>query len=188
MSLMLRELCRKAGKLNAPREEQLALLPGAPKVRVSMTKQDFKDDTDINKLLARAQREGTLSHISRFEGEYADFSDVDDLLTAHERYQRGVEIFQELPSEVRREFSQDPAEFFRFVNNPDNRERYKELLVKLSAPGRFFPDVRPSTPPNALKNAPPGDVPAPVVKPPPAVSSSSSDAPPAAPSAPVPST
>ena len=100
-----------------------------------MTKQSFKDSTDINKLLARAQVTGTLSHLEKHEGVYGDFSDF-DFFEANQMLARGKSIFEELPSEIRKEFNQSPAEFFAFVNDPKNAGKLKEVLPELAAPGR----------------------------------------------------
>lgn len=107
-----------------------------------MTKQSFKDQTDINKILNKAQRMGSLSHLVRHGAVYGDFSDVDDLLTAQKRLARGAEIFQELPSEVRREFDGDMLKFFEFVNDPQNADKLQDVLPQLAEPGRQLPDVR----------------------------------------------
>ena len=106
-----------------------------------MTKQSFKDQTDINKIMAKAQKTGTISHLAKYEPMYGDFSDVDDLLTAHSRLERAEEIFSELPSEVRREFGQSWSKFFRFVNDPANRDRLKELLPEIAKAGGYLPVV-----------------------------------------------
>lgn len=105
------------------------------------TKQSFKDQCDINKIIARAQKTGTVSHLAKYQGVYGDFSDVDDLLTAHDRLKRGQKIFDELPSEVRKEFDQDVGKFYRFVNDPANADRLAEVLPDLAKPGRQMPDV-----------------------------------------------
>lgn len=104
------------------------------------TKQAFKDHTDINKILQKAQRVGSLSHFMKHGAVYGDFSDVPDLLTAHERLARGEKIYNDLPSELRREFK-DQFEFFSYVNDPANVPRLKELLPALAAPGRQRPAV-----------------------------------------------
>lgn len=113
------------------------------------TKQSFKDETDINKILKKAQRAGTLSHLQRHGAVYGDFSDVPDLLTAHERLKNGQAIYDELPSELRREFP-DMFQFFEFVNDPANggvdpetgRSKLQEILPDLARPGRQNPAVR----------------------------------------------
>lgn len=106
-----------------------------------VTKQAFKDSTDINKMLAKAQKAGSLSHLLKHGATYGDFSDVPDLLTAHERLKQGEAIYRELPSEIRREFP-DMFRFFAYVNDPSNSDRLQELLPMLAAPGRQLPAVR----------------------------------------------
>lgn len=106
------------------------------------TKQSFKDSTDINKILARASKQGTLSHLEQFGGEYADFSDMPDLLEAHNRLARAQEVFDRLPGEIRREFHQDPAAFYSYVSDPANSDRLRELLPALAKPGTQMPQVR----------------------------------------------
>lgn len=119
------------------------------------TKQAFKDDCDVNKILAKAQKVGSLSHLQRHGAVYGDFTEVPgDLLEAQKLLERGQEIFSELPSEVRKEFRHDATAFFKFVNDPENRERLPELLPEIAKPGRFFPDVSAASPPGALKSAP----------------------------------
>ncbi len=105
------------------------------------TKQAFKNETDINKILAKAQKTGAISHLAKYQGEYVNFADVDDLLTAHTRLARGQEIFSALPSEVRKEFNQDLGAFFNYVNDPENKDRLKTLLPQIAKAGGYFPVV-----------------------------------------------
>ena len=106
------------------------------------TKQAFKDQCDINKILKKAQKVGSLSHLEKHGAYYADVSDVDDLLTAHARIDRAGEVFAELPSEVRKEFNNNWADFFRYVNDPANAGNLRELLPGLAEPGFQTPAVR----------------------------------------------
>lgn len=113
----------------------------------------FKDQCDINKILEKAQQTGAVSHLSKYKETYGDYSDYD--FFTHERMLReGNAIFSDLPSEMRKEFNNNPQEFFDFVNKPDNADRLHVLFPKLAEPGKYFPDVSPSSPPGALK-APP---------------------------------
>lgn len=104
-----------------------------------MTKQSFKDSTDINKILARAARGESISHLQRHGAVYADFSDIADLMHAYDRLEKGKQIFAELPAEVRKEFNQSPFEFFTFVNDPENRDQLDRVLPDLARPGRQMP-------------------------------------------------
>ncbi len=136
------------------------------------TKQAFKDSTDINKLLARAAKGETISHLAKHGAMYGDFTDIDDLLTGMTRLQKGQAIFADLPGEIRREFNQDAGAFFNYVNNPENSERLSELLPGLAERGTQLVDTR--KPENIdndpiVKAAPPeaAPEPAPAAPPPP---------------------
>lgn len=137
-----------------------------PDYKDGMTKQAFKDETDINKLLSRAQKQGTLSHLAQHEHRYGDFSDF-DFFDAQVKLTAGREIFDALPSELRSEFHNSPAEFFEFVNDPDNRDQLEQKLPLLAAPGRQMLDVSGKTPPSDKAEPPLADAaPPPQVDPP----------------------
>lgn len=108
------------------RLQTLALRP-AKKYDDGRTKQCFKNECDIDKIMARFRQSGTISHLAKYEGTYSDFSDFD----FHEQSNmlaRGEQMFADLPAEIRREFDQSPAAFFKYVNDPKNQ---KDLHVKL---------------------------------------------------------
>jgi len=137
MSLTLAKLRGAATKVNLSRIEILALRP-EKKYNDGRTKQSFKDETDINKIMARFTKTGTISHLAKYEGTYSDFSDFD----FHEQQNmlsRGEEIFANLPAEIRREFSQSPAAFFKYVNDPENRKMKDRNLPALAEPGDQLP-------------------------------------------------
>ncbi len=106
-----------------------------PTYKDGRTKQSFKDETDIEKILSRAQKSGTISHLTKYEARYGDFSGF-DFFEANIKMAAGAEIFAALPSEIRNEFQNTPGKFFAYVNDPDNKDRLGELLPELAAPGR----------------------------------------------------
>lgn len=110
------------------------------------TVQSFKDETDINKILVKAAKAGTLSHLEKHGAHYADYSDMPDLMEAHARMRRGQSIFDELPAELKREFNQSAAEFFQFVNDPANADDLTRVLPALGERGRQLPNLRPNPP------------------------------------------
>jgi phage internal scaffolding protein len=111
-----------------------------PKNYDNMTKQSFKDATDVNKILAKHSITGSLSHLEKYEGTYGDFSDF-DFLEAQNQIARGKQIFEELPAEVRREFGNNPGAFFEFANDPANVGKLEKVLPKIAERGNFFPRV-----------------------------------------------
>jgi len=127
------------------RAELLALVPPL-EYNDGRTKQAFKDETDINKILQRAQRTGTISHLTKYQGRYGDFSDF-DFFSVQNKLAEGRAMFDSLPSEIRREFSNSPAAFFAYVNDPANKDDLLKKLPGLAAPGRQLIDVSGKTPP-----------------------------------------
>ena len=102
------------------------------------TKQAFKDSTDINKILKKAQVAGGLAHAMKYEPEaYGEFTGV-DLLGAFEQCRRAQAIFADLPAEVRREFDQDAFKFAGYASDPENVHRLKELIPAIAEPESFF--------------------------------------------------
>ncbi len=116
------------------------------------TKQAFKDDADVNRILDKFRKTGTITHLNKFGAQYGDFADMPDLLQAHERLKAGHAIFGELPAEVRAEFAQDAGKFFAFVNDPANKDDLPRLLPAIAQRGRYDFDLSPRTPPGASRD------------------------------------
>lgn len=155
MSMKYRELANEFPELS---KSEILELMNPVYEKPGRTKQSFKDSTDINKILQKAQKAGSLSHWQKHGAFYADLADLPtDPFEAREVLNRAHEIFQEMPSEIKKEFHQDPLEFARFASDPENAGRIPQLLPELAKPGRYWPDVSPYSPPDALL----GDKPAP---------------------------
>lgn len=92
----------------------------------SMTIQDFKDDSDINGLIRRFVRQGSLydpaTLINRrpAQPQFGDFSNIPDLLTASVEIARAQEMFCQLPAEIRDYFQHDPLRLLAFVEQARN--------------------------------------------------------------------
>jgi phage internal scaffolding protein len=98
------------------------------------TKQSFKDETDVNNIIAKHTRMGTLSHLEQFGGQYGDFSDF-DFQEAQNQIAKANSMFEQLPANLRKEFKNDPAAFLEFVNDEENRDRLDEVMPELAKPG-----------------------------------------------------
>ncbi len=114
----------------------------------SRTKQAFKDECDINRIMHMATKTGAISHLNKYEGTYGDFEEF-DFLAAHLQIRKANEIFEALPAELRREFQQSPQQFFKFVNDPVNKDRLAEIFPDLAEPGQYQRDFTTRTPPGA---------------------------------------
>ncbi len=101
------------------------------------TKQAFKQTCDINAILKKAQKTGAISHLAKHEAKYGDFAEF-DFMEAQLQIAKATEIFDDLPSEVRREFDNQPGQFFEYANDPENIGRMAELLPELAEPGTMI--------------------------------------------------
>ncbi|AXL15277.1 internal scaffolding protein [Microviridae sp.] len=92
----------------------------------SRTQQHQKDETDINKIMARYVKTGVIDHINKHQAYYGEntgieYQDAMNLLI------KADEVFMELPSKVRKFFENDPAKFLEFTENPKNADKLVEL-------------------------------------------------------------
>jgi len=131
------------------------------------TRQEFKEECDINTLMARYMRTGELPHVNLMSPEYFDSPGV-DFHTHMNAVAQAKSLFAQLPSHVRNRFYNDPGQFIDFCSNPSNR-------VELAQMGLLSPEATRS----ALNPTPPS---APSAKAPPAPPAPPSVAPPAPPS------
>lgn len=96
----------------------------------SLTRQEFTEECDINKIVRRYQLTGAITHFARYSPQYGDFSPC-DLQTARNLLKRAEELFAELPANIRAEFP-TPEAFLTFVQNPQNAERMRALGLTTS--------------------------------------------------------
>ncbi|AXH74801.1 MAG: internal scaffolding protein [Microviridae sp.] len=103
-----------------------------PRVSISFpdyspfTKQEFKDECDINVLMSRYINNGQMPIINQSAPQYLDVTGLE--------YQNSMEfiagaktLFNELPSSLRNRFKNDPAEFLDFCSNEKNRPEMAAL-------------------------------------------------------------
>lgn len=92
------------------------------------TKSEFAKDCDINLIMARYKKTGILPESARnAAARYGDFSQVPTFAEMQEKISLAHELFMALPASVRKQFSNDPAEFLAAADT----EEGQELMVKL---------------------------------------------------------
>ncbi len=90
-------------------------------------KQSFKDEVDINNILALYAKTGLLTPVTSRSPAFVDVSLVEDYQAAVQNIQAANDLFMDLPSAVRTEFKNDAAEFLDFCSDPDNEDRMREM-------------------------------------------------------------
>jgi len=93
---------------------------------VSLTKQSFTKECDINNIMAKYQKTGAIEHVNKHEASYG-FATSIDFQEALEIIRTGQTMFDELPSSIRTKFDNDPAKFLDFVQDENNQAEMVEL-------------------------------------------------------------
>lgn len=93
----------------------------------SLTQQHFQEECDIINIIKRHDRNGIIEHVHRGKARYGDFSEVTDYREALDLVKNAQEEFNQIPSDIRKKFDNNPGKFYEFVSNPDN----KQELIKM---------------------------------------------------------
>lgn len=93
----------------------------------SMTDQQFKDDCDVNFIVDKFTKTGNLTHLAKFQGMYADVSEIPDLPQAMQIVSTAQTAFDTLPAELRSRFGNSPVNMVEFINNESNRDEAIKL-------------------------------------------------------------
>ena len=111
----------------------------------SRTRQEFKTECDINVIMGRYMKTGIIDFVIRNEPRYGDVTGM-EFQSAMEQVAAAKSMFNELPSELRKKFENNPAKFLDFVNDDNNRKEAAELgLLKPEAASAVLSPTPPPT-------------------------------------------
>lgn len=100
-----------------------------------MTKQAFKDETDINLVVKRHAQTGVWDHLNTRQPHYGDFTMATDLQTAIERVNAAEDDFMSLPASVRAVCDNDPVGLLQLLSS----EEGAQALFDAGLPLEGFP-------------------------------------------------
>lgn len=110
------------------------------------TKQSFKDECDVNRIMARYLATGQLPDMNNVDPQYLDATGYD--YQEHQNFIAGANsLFHELPSSIRSRFGNSPAEFLDFCSQEKNRPEMAEM-------GLLRPQTHAPIPTPQTKSAP----------------------------------
>lgn len=125
-----REKFQKEGKATTtPEMRVFCQRPGATDLDgniVYVTEQAHKDTCDVNKIIRKYDKQGLITHVSRFEAKFGDVTGL-EFKAAQDKVIAAQAMFNELPSEIRNRFGNDPSKLLSFMDNPDNRDEAIKL-------------------------------------------------------------
>ncbi|ALS03689.1 VP3 [Gokushovirus WZ-2015a] len=97
------------------------------------TKQSFREECDINTIMARYQSTGEMPVLSERAPQYLDVSSGFDFAQMQDQVLEAQRLFNDLPSALRNRFENNPALFLDYVQDEANRpEMYQLGLLKKS--------------------------------------------------------
>lgn len=102
----------------AHRKRPALTMAGQP----SLTKQQFKDECNLGKLMKRYINHGIPPPSAGGNPTYGNFTTVDDYFDAVNKLKEAQEQFDALPSKLRDRFNNAPSELLMFLLNEKNRE------------------------------------------------------------------
>lgn len=110
----MRVLCNRPGKLD--KDGNI----------LYTTEQSSKKMTDINHIIKKYDKTGLIDHVSRFEARFGDMTGLDFKL-ALDKITHAQSMFENLPSEIRKKFQNNPQKLLEFMEDPGNRDEAIKL-------------------------------------------------------------
>lgn len=91
------------------------------------TRQEFKDESDINTIMAQYMRTGELPSLNEVAPQYLDLSESMSFQEQMLFVSEAQSLFSELPSEIRNRFQNDPGAFIDFCGDENNRPELAKM-------------------------------------------------------------
>lgn len=119
-----------------------------------LTKQAHAHESEINNIMAKYIRTGILEHANNHSLQYG-FATSDDYHSSLNLLIEAQNMFNELPSQARTKFRNDPGEFLEFVQDPDNAPYMYDLGLSdtpynpVALAAETVAEATPSTPESA---------------------------------------
>jgi len=108
------------------------------------THQSFAPECDVNNIMARYEKTGLIDHVNKHQGQYGNYTGVQDYQTSLDQLLAAQAAFDSLPARIRARFQNSPGEFLRFVSDRENEDEMRSLgLLKKGQPHEAAPTLPP---------------------------------------------
>jgi phage internal scaffolding protein len=107
----------------------------------SRTKQSFRTECNINKIMEKHQRTGLINHLSTKSPLYGDFSEMNDYHTSYNRVLDAQKEFLTLPSRLRKRFDNDAGKLMNFLHDPKNLDEAIKLGLLKNVDSKATPSL-----------------------------------------------
>lgn len=124
----------------------------------SKTDQQYKDEVDVNEIIRRYKKDGIVPHVKNINAQFADVSDIPDLMQGMERIAHAKEEFLRVPASIRAKHKNNVVDFYNWLADPANKEEAVELGLMKKPQQADSPKAAPK--PKAAEGGSDGSTPA----------------------------
>ena len=93
-------------------------------------KQEYKDQVDVNRIIAKYKKTQDPSLLAGKTGVYADLTDIKDYQSSLNSIIKADAAFMALPSQIRERFANDPSRLISFLADSKNNNEAVELGLR----------------------------------------------------------
>jgi len=106
----------------------------------SLTKQSFRDECDVNRIMQRYAATGVLEHVREAAPQFVDVADAGSFQEAMTTVSEAESLFSQLPAATRAAFKNDCVTFLDAFSSDSGRELLLEHgLLEAPEPARSVP-------------------------------------------------
>lgn len=84
------------------------------------TQKHFKDQCDINKIAKMVEATGSTQHVKQARERFGNFEDVFDYGANMDKAAKAQQLFERLPTHIRKKVQNSIPAFFNYIQDPDN--------------------------------------------------------------------
>lgn len=132
--------------------------PGEINASPTMTQQHYKDECDLNQILARHKGAGELSAIQMRQllaqsaavtptsprlPQFADYSNLPDFSEIKRSFIKASRAFAEVPVNVRMQFGNNPEIFYNVLTDPKQHQRLRDAGLGFLLSEKKEPETAP---------------------------------------------
>lgn len=102
----------------------------APEGNDGRVQEHYKDQVDINNILAKYRKTGVIDHVKKTQAKYGDFTDMLDVAGNLDKVKKAEQAFEQLPAELRNKFKNSIPAFFEYLKDDANTEECIKMGLK----------------------------------------------------------
>ncbi len=108
----------------------------------SKTDQSDKNMVNINTIMANYAKTGLLPQFPEKIAQYVDTTQIPSYMEAQEQIRHASELFNQLPSKIRKDMDNNPANLETYITNPENQDllfKYGIIEKKVDTSPKYDP-------------------------------------------------